>query len=109
MKDLLSAIKERAGDKYKVEEITILPIGIVNLDYSEKQRLFHYAEQKTIHKTWVSLKAMSLEIAIAFTDFMDKKYVNGRSSGILPELSIVKLELDLFFKLKNINRKLVDR
>lgn len=83
---------------------TMLPSEIVNLDYSEKQRLFHfdYAPEKYRSKNWTTLKAMSLEDAMKFCEFMDKKYVNGRASGILPELSVVKLEMQLFFKLKNL-------
>ena len=88
---------------------TMLPAGIVNLDYSEKQRGFHFADDNVSYKGWVFFKAISLEDAMKFTDFMDKKYVNGRTSGILPELSVVKLEIDLFFKLKNVSRKLAGR
>ena len=63
-----------------------LPEGIINLEYCEKQRLLHfdYEPQKYRNKSWVTLKAMSLEDAIKFCEFMDKKYVNGRDSGIFP-------------------------
>jgi hypothetical protein len=90
---------------------TLLPAGIVNLDYSEKQRLFHfdYEPQKKNNKDWIKLKAMSVDDAIKFCDFMDKKYVNGRVTGNLPELSVVKLELELFFELKNTRRRLAGR
>lgn len=89
----------------------MLPIGIINLDYCEKQRAFHFDDEPTKFRTksWTSLKAMALEDAIKFCEFMDKKYVNSRVSGILPELSVVKLELSLFFELKNIQRKLSGR
>lgn len=90
---------------------TVLPAGIINLDYSEKQRLFHFDYEPEKHRTksWITLKAMSIEDAIKFCEFMDKKYVNGRTSGILPELSVVKLEMELFFELKNVRRKLAGR
>jgi hypothetical protein len=89
----------------------LLPAGIVNLDYSEKQRLFHfdYEPQKYRTQSWTTLKAMSLDDAMKFCDFMDKKYVNGRISGTLPELSVVKLEMELFFELKTVRRKLAGR
>jgi hypothetical protein len=89
----------------------VLPAGIINLDYSEKQRLFHFDYEPEKHRTksWITLKAMSLEDAIKFCEFMDKKYVNGRVSGALPELSVVKLEMELFFELKNVRRKLAGR
>ncbi len=83
----------------------MLPAGIVNLDYSEKQRCFHFADESSTHKGWVFLKAMSMEDAITFAYFMYKKYVNRRTSGILPEISVVKLELDLFFELNNVRKK----
>ena len=83
---------------------TMLPEGIINLDYSEKQRLFHfdYNPEKYRTKSWITLKAMLLEDAMKFCEFMDKKYVSGRVSGTLPELSVVKLEMELFFELKNV-------
>jgi hypothetical protein len=89
---------------------TSLPEGIINLDYSENQRLFHFDNVPESGKPgWVMLKAMTMEDAMQFCAFMDKKYVNGRASGTLPELSIVKLELKLFFELKNFRRKLAGR
>lgn len=38
---------------------------------------------------------------------MQVKYVKGRKRGRFPKTDIVKLELELFFKLKNYRRKLV--
>lgn len=38
---------------------------------------------------------------------MTNKYVRGRKSGRYPTTDIVKLELELFIKLKNYRRKLV--
>ncbi len=52
---------------------------------------------------------MSNDECNEFCEFMDKKYVNGRVTGALPELKIVKLELDLFFELKKSRRKLAGR
>lgn len=97
--------------KTKTISNILLPSGIIYLDYNENQRQFHfdYEPGKYRHKSWVRLMAMSLDDALKFTCFMDKKYVNGRSSGILPEIDIVKLEMELFFKLKNSNRKLAGR
>lgn len=88
-----------------------LPEGIVVLDYSEQQRSFHFDISPSQHKskTWITLKAMSIDDAVSFCNFMDKKYVNGRVTGILPEYTIVKLELDLFFELKKNHRKLAGR
>ena len=84
-----------------------LPEGIIILDYSPKQRQFHFENNPVASKTndWKQLKAMNYDDAISFSQFMEKKYVDGRDSGILPELSIVKLELELFHQLKTTRRK----
>ena len=84
---------------------------ICYLDYSEVQRCFHYdfSPEQYRHKDWIKLKAVHISDAIDFCHFMDRKYVKGRASGELPELEVVKLELDLFFKLKNSRRKLAGR
>lgn len=88
----------------------ILPPGITRLCYSEKQRLFHFETGfETEKKGWIPLKCMSIQEAYEFAKFMDKKYVDGRLNGILPEISVIKLELELFFKLKCYRRKLVGR
>ena len=92
-----------------MDKDNLLPDGIVNLEYSERHRLFHFADNCLKYPLWVFLKAVSIEDAITFTSFMDKKYVNGRNSGRLPELPIVRLELDLFFELKHNRRKLAGR
>ncbi len=88
-----------------------LPNGIYYLDYSEKQRLFHFDDNQNEHKgkDWVRLKAMSEEDCLEFTNFMDKKYVNDKTFGELPELEVVEIELKLFFLLKSHKRKLVKR
>lgn len=88
-----------------------LPEGIIILDYSERQRLFHFDTEphKKALPEWIKLKAMDWNDAITFCSFMEKKYVDNRSSGILPELSVVKLELALFFELKATRRKYAGR
>lgn len=88
-----------------------LPEGIIFLDYSERQRLFHFDTEpdKKALPEWVRLKAMDWDDAISFCSFMEKKYVDNRKSGELPELPIVKLELELFAKLKTSRRKYAGR
>lgn len=88
-----------------------LPEGIIILDYCPKQRNFHFEDnpERPKHHTWKQLKAMTYDDAVSFCHFMDKKYVDGRDSGILPELSIVKLELELFQQLKTTRRKYAGR
>ena len=88
-----------------------LPQGIIYLDYNHKHRLFHFDDNPNDYrrKDWNQLKAMSYNDAIEFCTFMDKKYVDNKKEGILPELSIVKMELDLFFALKTSRRKLSGR
>jgi len=88
-----------------------LPEGILILDYSEDQRCFHFDNNPDSYREpcWKALKAMSREDAVQFTQFMEKKYVDSRKSGRLPELSVVKLELELFFALKSNRRKLAGR
>ena len=89
----------------------ILPHGIIQLEYSEKQRMFHFNDSIPDYKQrgWVPLKVISEDDAISFCDEIDKKYVKGRKSGILPELSVVRLEMKLFFELKSVRRKLAGR
>ncbi len=88
-----------------------LPDNIYRLEYNENQRCFHFDSGNHDENTcnWVNLKIMSNDECNDFCDFMDKKYVNGRVTGMLPELSVVRLELDLFLKLKNNRRKLANR
>ena len=88
-----------------------LPEGIYRLEYNEKQRCFHYDQGQHAEGSfgWIKLKIMSNDECNEFCDFMDKKYVNGRVTGILPELSVVKLELNLFAELKKHRRKLAGR
>jgi|LauGreSuBDMM15SN_2_FD.fasta_scaffold275608_2 hypothetical protein len=88
-----------------------LPEGIIILDYCPKQKNFHFENNPDApkHNSWKRLKAMTYDDAIAFAEFMDKKYVDGRKTGDLPELSIVKLELELFQQLKTTRRKYAGR
>lgn len=73
------------------------PEGRVNLEYSEKQRLFYFSYDPEELKTgdWVSLGIISKDDAVLFTDLMNKKF----KSGLLPELSVIKLELAVYFAL----------
>ena len=51
-----------------------LPEGIIILDYSPKQRQFHFENNPVASKTndWKQLKAMSYDDAIYFSQFMEK-------------------------------------
>jgi hypothetical protein len=87
-----------------------MPEGIYELQYNKRRRLFHFADKQNKRQFgWVTLKPMSEDDCISFCSFMDKKYVDGRVTGVLPELSIVQLELALFFQLKKYRRKLAGR
>lgn len=88
------------------------PDGIYRLEYSEKQRCFHFEnkEIKDVRKNgWYWLRVMSVQECTDFYVFMFNKYVRGRKTGRLPELDVVKLELELFIKLKSHRRKLANR
>lgn len=84
---------------------------IIILEYSEKQRNFHFGDTLNTYATndWIKLKAMTYDDAFAFCRLLDKKYVENRITGKLPEMSVVKLELELFSKLKNIRMKYAGR
>lgn len=75
----------------------IYPEGRVNLEYSEKQRLFHFSYDPKETKTsdWVSLGIMANVDAILFSELMDKKF----RSDMLPELTVIKFELAVYFEL----------
>ena len=84
--------------------------GIFWLCYSQKQKVFHFEDQSgNLKKGWAVLRQMCLGDCESFVAFLEKKYVDGRVSGILPELDVVKIELDLFFALKSNKRKLAGR
>ena len=50
---------------------------------------------------------MDRQDAETFIDRMHRKYVRGRKSGRYPTAQIIRLELELFVKLKNYRRRLV--
>ena len=50
---------------------------------------------------------MDRQDAETFIDRMHRKYVRGRKSGRYPTAQIIRLELELFVKLKNYSRRLV--
>ena len=50
---------------------------------------------------------MDRQDAETFVDRMHRKYVRGRKSGRYPTAQIIKLELELFVKLKTYRRRLV--
>ena len=83
---------------------------IVRLEYSPSQRQFHFAEQSDPRSLrWAERGDTHISDAIYFVSFMERKYVNGRSSGILPEHAVVALEYALFNELKDTRRKLAGR
>ena len=88
-----------------------LPEGICIVEYNQRQRLFHFNDGNHTENTcgWRSLGSTSIDEAIAFTEFIDKKYAKNRVTGIYPELSVVKLEYELWHKLKDYRRKLAGR
>ena len=67
-----------------MKDVEVLPKGIINLEYSNKQRLFHFDDTPGTYRDrgWVKLKAMSIEDAESFSEGMEKKYVKGRKSRI---------------------------
>ena len=83
---------------------------IVRLEYSPNQRQFHFADPSdTKPLRWAEIGYTNISDAIYFVSFMERKYVNGRSSGILPEHGVVALEYALFNELKDTRRKLAGR
>ena len=84
-------------------------MNIVSLEYSPKQRVFHFNEQQHTPHAWRKIADMSIQDAMFFVDFMEKKYVNGRATGTLPEIRVVCIECDLFTELKAVRRKLAGR
>jgi hypothetical protein len=64
------------------------------LEYSEKQRLFNFADtDEPKAASWVRIKEMKSSKAEAFCNYMDKKYTET-----LPTISTVISELNLFLK-----------
>lgn len=74
--------------------------GRVNLEYSDKQRLFHISYDPEESKTndWVSLGIMTKDNAMLFSELMDKKF----RSDMLPGLAVIKFELAVYFELLNL-------
>ena len=86
-----------------------MKMEIVILEYSERQKSFHYnldLNDNIERASWVKLEKMPLVDAESFCDFMDKKYCKGKHNAQFPPLDIIKLELSLFIKLKAYHRKL---
>ena len=85
-------------------------IQIVSLCYSYEQSRFEFIIPPTeVAPQGYKLLAtqMDRQDAGTFVDRMHRKYVRGRKSGRYPTAQIIKLELDLFIKLKTYRRRLV--
>lgn len=85
-------------------------IQIVSLCYSYEQSRFELIIPPS-EVAPQNYKLLATQIdrqdAETFIDRMHRKYVRGRKRGRYPTMSIVRLELELFIKLKNYRRKLV--
>ena len=85
-------------------------IQIVSLCYSYEQSRFEFIIPPTeVAPQGYKLLAtqMDRQDAETFVDRMHRKYVRGRKSGRYPTAQIIKLELELFIKLKTYRRRLV--
>lgn len=85
-------------------------IQIVSLCYSYEQSRFEFIVPPTeVAPQGYKLLAtqMDSQDAETFVDRMHRKYVRGRKSGRYPTAQIIKLELELFIKLKTYRRRLV--
>ena len=85
-------------------------IQIVSLCYSyEQSRLEFIIPPTEVAPQGYKLLAtqMDRQDAETFVDRMHRKYVRGRKSGRYPTAQIIKLELELFIKLKTYRRRLV--
>lgn len=85
-------------------------IQIVSLCYSYEQSRFEFIIPPTeVAPQGYKLLAtqMDRQDAETFVDRMHRKYVRGRKSGRYPTAQIIKLELELFVKLKTYRRRLV--
>ena len=85
-------------------------IQIVSLCYSYEQSRFEFIIPPTeVEPQGYKLLAtqMDSQDAETFVDRMHRKYVRGRKSGRYPTAQIIKLELELFIKLKTYRRRLV--
>ena len=85
-------------------------IQIVSLCYSYEQSRFEFIVPPTeVAPQGYKLLAtqMDRQDAETFVDRIHRKYVRGRKSGRYPTAQIIKLELELFIKLKTYRRRLV--
>lgn len=86
-------------------------IVIITLYYSEQTHEFFPNPMESKRNVSVGAKVIARQIdsrdAEVFISRMHSKYVKGRKHGQFPTLEIVRLELELFIKLKSYHRKLV--
>ena len=88
----------------------ITSIQIVSLCYSYEQNRFEIiVPPSEVAPQGFRLLAtqMDRQDAETFIERMHRKYVRGRKSGRYPTAQIIKLELELFIKLKTYRRRLV--
>lgn len=88
----------------------MIEITIVSLVYNHAQSDFQIIIPPTAHVP-IGYEGIAAQIdrkdAEIFINKMHLKYVKGRKSGRFPSTEIVKLELELFMKLKDYKQKLV--
>lgn len=86
-------------------------IEIITLYYSEQTNEFFPNPMDSKRNVPVGAKVIARQIdsrdAEIFINRMHTKYVKGRQRGKFPTLEIVRLELELFIKLKSYHSKLV--
>ena len=102
-------LKERASVNNKTMK-PITSIQIVSLCYSYTHNRFELVVPPSeIAPEGYKVLAVQIDRADAekFISQMHRKYVWKRKTGRYPTCSIVKLELELFVRLKNYRRKLV--
>lgn len=80
----------------------LLPDGIVRLEYSKRQGLFHFDNGEHEENTygWETIDVISEDEASIFCDFMDMKYLDAIKKDRLPGIHIIRTEYELFKKLK---------
>ena len=85
--------------------------NLCNLVYSYPQSDLSLVEIKPEKYTPLGYSVITTQIdqkdGGEFIRQMEVKYVRGRKTGRFPTTDILKLELELFMKLKNYRRKLV--
>lgn len=86
-------------------------IEIITLCYDPVAHEFHPNPINSTRNVPTTAKVIARQIdrqdAEVFISRMHTKYVKGRKRGRFPTIDIVRLELELFVKLKNYQRKLV--